>query len=234
MIFLLLLELWTNGSTTTYANVEVSLSQPNEDQRQGDLLPEIIFLNEDDKKVSLKDTAQSRPLLLVPFYAHCKSTCPLNVAHLKDVLKDDTHGGDYGVILFSFNPNDTAGDLKDFRRALQIPSTWSILRATPNDTHLLTEALDFRYMSQGNTDFIHSNIIIVLSPGLRIIKFIRGLGYTINTVDEAIREARQFGNQIYRYFPLISFAGLVLILFSISFWARGEARVRLQKLVSER
>jgi len=177
------------GIQNANANVEMSLSLPDESKKAGQVLPDVAFLNEENKKLNLQSLPKNKVFLLVPFYARCKSTCPLSVSHLEDILKNSTIQN-YQVILFSFSPDDTSQDLKDFRKALQVPKDWLTFRASPKDTTTLLEALDFRYMTQG-TDFVHSSTLIVLSPGFKIFKFIQGASYTAKALNNSIKEAIQ-------------------------------------------
>lgn len=189
------------GFQNANANVEMSLSAPDESKKVGQILPDVSFFNEENEKLSLRSLPQDRAFLLVPFYTHCTSACPLNVSHLKEVLKNSSVR-DYQVILFSFNPNDTSQDLKDFRKALQVPKDWLTLRASSKDTNTILEALDFRYMTQG-ADFVHSNTLVVLSPKLKISKFFRGLSYTPKSLDASVRDAKGIKNKIRVVLPLI-------------------------------
>ena len=189
------------GFQNANANVEMSLSVPDESKKIGQTLPDISFFNEENKKLTLQSLPQDKAFLLVPFYTHCTSACPLNVSHLKDVLKTSS-AKDYQVILFSFNPNDTSQDLKDFRKALQVPKGWLTLRASSKDTNTILEALDFRYMTQG-ADFVHSNTLVVLSPKFKISKFIQGLSYTTKFLDASVREAKGIKNKIIVVLPFI-------------------------------
>ncbi len=207
LLFLTILALCSQA----FANVEVSLSQPNENETIGKRLPDVSFLNEDNQKVKLS-SSEEKAFLFVPFYTHCKSTCPLNISHLKDVLKNFSNN-DYRVVLFSFNPDDTFQDLKDFRKALQVPKEWSIFKASAGDTNSILRTIDFRYMTEG-VDFVHSNTIVVLSPTLGIVKFIQGLGYTPRSIDNSIKEAKRLTHSAERTSLIV--LALLLALFVLT------------------
>jgi hypothetical protein len=72
---------------------------------------------------------------------------------------------DLRVVLLSFDPRDTAADLRDFRKRLDLPSGWLLVRSSDAAaTRELFDVLDFRVMSAG-PDFNHPDQTFVFSRG---------------------------------------------------------------------
>jgi cytochrome oxidase Cu insertion factor (SCO1/SenC/PrrC family) len=128
--------------------------------RPGLVPPSVAVLDEQDRHQSL--ATAGRATLLLPIFTRCAGTCPVTAASLKQA--NTGSAADFRVVLLSFDPHDTAADLRDFRKRLDLPSTWLVLRSIDaRATRELFDELDFRVMNSEGT-FNHPDEMFVFSP----------------------------------------------------------------------
>jgi len=102
------------------------------------------------------------PTLLVPIFTRCTGSCPLTAVALKQAMPGAP--ADFRVVLLSFDPKDTAADLRLFRKRLDLPSEWLVVRSIDAAaTRELFDDLDFRVMNSGG-GFNHADQTFVFSP----------------------------------------------------------------------
>jgi|GEM_PF-2192495 hypothetical protein len=103
-----------------------------------------------------------RPTLLVPIFTRCAESCPLTAVAVKQAMPGPS--ADFRVVLLSFDPKDTAADLRGFRRRLDLPSQWLVVRSIDAAaTRELFDDLEFRVMNSGG-GFNHADQTFVFSP----------------------------------------------------------------------
>jgi cytochrome oxidase Cu insertion factor (SCO1/SenC/PrrC family) len=154
-----------------WANYEVALKSPDLERNIGGLLEKTAFTTDGDQPYFFKKGNLAQGFLLVPIYAHCKSVCPLTVSYLKKIEPG------MPVVLFSFNPKESSQDLRDFRKALEIPPQWVLLNVTPTQISPLLEGLGFQTMTAGE-DFAHPSGVFLISSDLAKAKFFGGNSFT--------------------------------------------------------
>jgi cytochrome oxidase Cu insertion factor (SCO1/SenC/PrrC family) len=117
-------------------------------------------LDEQDRHLEFGTSGE--PTLLVPIFTRCAGSCPLTALALKQVMPGASV--DFRVVLLSFDPRDDAADLRSFRKRLDLPSEWLVVRPTdPAASRELFDDLDFRVMSSGE-GFNHPDQTFVFSP----------------------------------------------------------------------
>jgi cytochrome oxidase Cu insertion factor (SCO1/SenC/PrrC family) len=120
----------------------------------------LAVLDERDRQQDLG--AGGEPTLLLPIFTRCAGTCPLTAVALKHAMPGAS--ADFRVVLLSFDPRDTAADLRHFRTRFDLPSEWLLVRSVdPAATRELFDDLDFPVMSSGE-GFNHADQTFVLSP----------------------------------------------------------------------
>jgi hypothetical protein len=118
-----------------------------------------IALDERDVQRALGGTS---PTLLLPVFTRCSGTCPLTASLLKQAL--GRARAPFRVVVFSFDPEDTGRDLRDFRERFALPASWTLVRAAEaGPARQLFDALDFHFMKSGG-GFDHPNLTFVFSP----------------------------------------------------------------------
>lgn len=114
--------------------------------RPGLVPPSLVVLDEQNRHQSLM-TAGAATLLL-PIFTRCAGTCPVTAASLKQALPGAS--GDFRVVLLSFDPRDTAAELLGFRKRLDLPSGWLLVRSVDaRATRELFDVLEFPVMNSG-------------------------------------------------------------------------------------
>jgi hypothetical protein len=105
----------------------------------------------------------SAPTLLVPLFTRCGGTCPLTALSLKQAIAGAQPP--FRVVLLSFDGDDTAEDLRDFRERMELPAEWLLVRAAgASEPRAFLDQLDFHFMKT-ESGFDHPNQSFVFSPG---------------------------------------------------------------------
>jgi protein SCO1/2 len=125
-------------------------------------------------------------------YTHCPHTCSAVTAGLRRAIEESGLAPfEYRVVSFSFDPNETADGLRSFRRRMQLPEGWVTLRArNPEALERTLKALDFHTISIGSEDFDHPNLIVVLSPDMRLASYLFGVTFSPSELRRSVRRAR--------------------------------------------
>jgi cytochrome oxidase Cu insertion factor (SCO1/SenC/PrrC family) len=120
----------------------------------------LAVLDEQDRPQNFGTAGE--PTLLVPIFTRCDGSCPVTAVALKQAMPGAS--ADFRVVLLSFDPRDTAADLRSFRKRLDLPSEWLVVRSTDaKASRELFDDLDFRVMNSGG-GFNHADQTFVFSP----------------------------------------------------------------------
>jgi cytochrome oxidase Cu insertion factor (SCO1/SenC/PrrC family) len=133
------------------------------------------------------------PWIVSPVYARCRSTCSPLTAALKRALAE-SGAADARVVSFSFDPDERPEDLAAFRARLALPPRWLTLRATDGaalDAALAT--LDFRTIALADGQLDHPNLVVVLTPDMRLSEYLFGVDVTGRELAAALARARAGG-----------------------------------------
>jgi len=154
-----------------------------EDDYLGKTAPDIKFLDETGRTLSL--SSFSKPLILLLIYYDCPVMCPLLGEGLTDALNnmgDLKVGEDYSVVVLSFNKDDTLEKAREFHKKLltriKSPSidNWIFAIAKEEEIKSITEALGYRFFySAEDKMFVHPSVYVFLSPERKITRYIFGI-----------------------------------------------------------
>lgn len=165
---------------------------PNEQRTLDTYIPEdITLVDAEGREFKLLDL-KGKPIILSPIYTTCKSACPIITKNLKKVIPEvGTSGKDFWVVSLTFNPKDTLEDLKRFKKEYGLNGPgWIVAKArTKEELFRLLDAIDFRFLTAGE-EFIHPNLIVILSPNLQIKKYLYGVTYDKYELINALRYAK--------------------------------------------
>jgi protein SCO1/2 len=109
---------------------------------------------------------------------------------------DLTLGKDFQIITISFNTKDTPEKAKEkklnFVQKIKKENQkyWAYLTGTQGHIDTITDAIGFKYKSQG-LDFAHPSAIMVLSPTGKITRYLYGLTFLPFDVKMALIEAQK-------------------------------------------
>ena len=165
---------------------------PNESKTLDTYIPgDIKLVDSFGNEFQLKDL-KGKPIIISPIYTKCRASCPLITKSLLKVIpKAGKPGRDFWVVTLTFDPKDTVKDIEKFREKYGIDGKgWKVVKAkTSEDLFRLLDAIDFRFMTAGD-QFIHPNLIVVLSPELQIKDYLYGVNYNYLELMNALRLAR--------------------------------------------
>ncbi len=181
---------------------------PEAERVLGRSVPDVELITDSGERVRLSTLAEGRPLILSFIYTRCTSACPMIVRGIKEAV-EGLKG--FKVLLIDFDGRDTLGDLRRFRELRGIPEDWSLAKA--GDLLGLTSSLDFRFHYDEDTNmFYHPNVLIVLTPDLKVSSYFLGVSYDRKKLEKAIRTAsrgdvnlnpvRSFLLRCFRYDPV--------------------------------
>ncbi|MDQ7037979.1 MAG: SCO family protein [Aquificota bacterium] len=152
-------------------------------------VPDVNLLTDGGRKVKLSEIADGKPVLLSFVYTGCTSSCPLIVKGIKEAV-NDLNRTDLRVLLVDFDGRDTLEDLRRFREVKRIPEGWTVAKAEGEDLAVLTSSLDFKFFYDERTDmFAHPNVLVVLTPDLRVSSYFLGVSYDTEKLAEAVTRA---------------------------------------------
>ena len=133
-----------------------------------------------------------RPWIVSPMYTRCPTTCPAVTANLRRAIDEsDLKPSEYRVVSFSFDPDETADGLREFRSHIKLPPQWLTLRAPDRPALERTlKSLDFRTMTVAQNYFQHPNLIAVLAPDMRLTGYLFGINFAPGELARTVRRAR--------------------------------------------
>ncbi|RLJ70837.1 protein SCO1/2 [Hydrogenivirga caldilitoris] len=165
---------------------------PNAEVVLGREVPNVILTDSKGKRLSLRELSEGKPVLLSFIYTRCTSSCPLIVQRLREALSR-IDSEDYKVVLVDFDDRDTISELGKFVKQRQIYEPgWSVVLVESKQLMSLTRTLDFKFFYDKETDmFAHPNVLIVLSPKLKVTGYILGISYDPQRLSALLKEARE-------------------------------------------
>ena len=137
-----------------------------------------------------------RPQIVTMFFARCIYACPILVHDLKriEAALPESSRTNVGFALISFDSDqDTPKVLSAFRQKHELPASWTLLRAEPDDVLELAALLGIKFKKDTRGQFAHSNIITVLNAEGEIAFQQVGLNSDPSATVEAVRQALSAG-----------------------------------------
>lgn len=173
------------------------------EEKLGKMVPlDLTFLNENSEHVTLKKLMDGKPTILTLNYFKCAGICSPQLNDLSKTLGkiDLSENTDYKVITVSFAENETpalaAAKRKNHLDAMgreYVADAWHFVIGENNSSGKLADSVGFRYEKTvsvtGQTDYIHSASLIILSPEGKITRYLYGVTQSPTDVKMAIYEA---------------------------------------------
>ena len=170
------------------------------------------------------------PIVILPIYARCAASCPLQTQKIKQVWNNLMRRSPVRVLAFSFDPAETAASIADYRRREAVPDGWAVVHARETEARTFFDF--FRYSVVGDDgQFVHPDRIFLLDRSLQWRFTMDGLNYRPEEMESALAQLQSPGPGLWlRTNPeLIAWAGLACILISIgmlAFWRIGHKSSR--------
>lgn len=156
-----------------------------------------VFRDEQGKSVRLAALVD-RPTILCLVYYRCPGICSPLMSGVVEALEGVNlePGAAYRVLSVSFVPTETpdlAGEkranyLAAFRKPFP-PEAWRFLTGRKESVDALTDAVGFRYQRDGDGEYTHPGVLVFLSPGGKIVRYMAGLTFLPMDVHMALLEA---------------------------------------------
>jgi protein SCO1/2 len=170
-------------------------------QKLGNPLPlDAKFTNDKGEEIVLGDLFGERPVLLMPVFYTCKSSCLLvrdGVIKSLNAQKALKAGRDFDVVAFSIHPNETP-ELARAKKAQWVsdykyPESgdgWHLLTGPPESVKRITEAIGFKYYYDATSDTVaHPAGIVLITRDGRTSEYILGVNYPQKWVYDGLLRA---------------------------------------------
>lgn len=177
------------GIAASVAGAQTALP-PDEERTLGHRVADAVFLDEHGDALELRSLA-GRPVIVSPIFTRCRHVCPTITASLRQAVDSvGTPGETFEVVSLTFDVGDTDADLARFRSRLDLPPAWKVVRATPDELLPFLDSIDFRFISADDGSFVHPNLVVVLTPGLEVARYLYGVEYDAGALRNALASAR--------------------------------------------
>jgi len=165
---------------------------------------DVPFLDEKGKRVTFGELMDGKPAILTLNYYGCPGLC---TPQLNDLAMNLTkvkleENRDYKVITLSFDPEETPEDaakkkanlLASMKRPFD-PDAWTFLTGKEADIRKVTQSVGFYYEKQagpnGMEEYIHPAVLVALSPGGKITRYLNGIKQLPFDIQMAMMEAAE-------------------------------------------
>lgn len=198
--------LWSLMAAGAHAAPQQSpLAQQIEvDERVGALLPsELQFTTAQGASVTLADLrARGRPVLLVLAYARCHMLCSWvlqGVSRALPQLATMEAGSDYLPVVVSIDPRESPAEAAAKQSTLLArlhlqgrPRDFPFLVGDEAQVRALAASLGFAYAWDARSEqYAHPAVVFVLTPELRVSRYLYGVQYPAEVLEKALLNARE-------------------------------------------
>jgi protein SCO1/2 len=162
----------------------------------------LAFTDTSGGRVTLGELTREKPLLLVLAYERCPMLCGLVLHGAADAvrgLEGLRLGEDFRAVTISFDPEEDARAARQKQETLlsQIgspgrTSLWPFLRGGEAEIAALTGSLGFYYYRDPvSGELAHPAVLVVLSPGGKVSRYLHGVAFTPRDLKLALVEASE-------------------------------------------
>jgi protein SCO1/2 len=110
---------------------------------------------------------KGHPQIVTMFFAHCQYACPLLVYKMKQIeaaLTEDLRTNISFTLVSFDSERDTPEVLRGYRAQNGLGSRWTLLHGTPDNVLELAALLGVKFKQDAQGQFLHSNVITLMSP----------------------------------------------------------------------
>lgn len=168
------------------------------DEKIGNQIPlDVKLTDANGQAFSLGEVLDKPTLLMLVFY-HCPSACGMIQSNAAHAVNNAPHqlGKDFQMISISFDDEDTQKDAQtakaNYTKVLKDPDGadhWRYFTADAENIKRLTDAVGFRFMKMGTHNYVHPNLVTMLSGSGKVIRYLYGMDYLPFDVGMAVTEA---------------------------------------------
>ena len=198
---LLLFVLSLISSASAFALDAQDLEPVNFEQKLGATIPlGVTFRDDHGREVELGELFEARPVLLVMGYYQCPMLCTLTGNGLVGALSGmrAEPGDDFEIVWISIDPMETT-DMAAMKKESYFrhygrgtADGWHFLTGKEETIRKIADAIGFEYRYDPEIQqYAHASGIVVLTPAGRISKYLLGINYPSETLQQAITDASQ-------------------------------------------
>ena len=174
----------------------------------GQIPLDLVFRDEDNQAVHLRDYFGHEPVLLALVYYGCPMLCNELVQGLVGSLKMLSFhpGRDYQVLFVSFDSRETPAMAAEKKKSAlshfgrpETSTGWHFLTGSQESIDALAQAANFRYSFDSKTNlFAHASGVLLLTPEGRISRYFYGVEFPSRDVRLGLVDASagKMGNPI--------------------------------------
>lgn len=185
------------GSSEAASRIEGE-QQVGVDERLGEILNlDLVFRDENNRELRLKDFIK-KPTLILPVYFYCPQACSMMLASLASAINQVPliPGENYQVLAISFDAQETPELAREAKKNYlkliekDFPEDqWKFLTGDRKAIHGLLHGLGYGLKKTGPHMFIHPNVLVVLSPAGKVIRYLYGVYFLPFDIGMALTEA---------------------------------------------
>lgn len=169
-----------------------SFSLPDENKFIGRKVENILLYDAKGRQYDLYSLLNKKPVILSPIYTKCPSACSIVSNGLKESTeKLGTLGKDFLIVTFSFDSSDGKDELANFESHWNIDGeNWRAATASYPEIIKLLNSADYHFdVDKNSGEYLHPNLVIVLTPSGRISRYIYGMTPNARDIKLAVMEA---------------------------------------------
>jgi cytochrome oxidase Cu insertion factor (SCO1/SenC/PrrC family) len=188
-------------------------------------VPDVQVLDEAGNSTSLRSLLAAMgggPVVVLPIYTRCAVSCPLQTQKLKQALAGLNPGAPLRILVFSFDPEETAGTIRQYRELEGVPESWSVIRAREAAIRTFFDFFHYWVMDEKG-QLVHPDRIFLLDPSLQWRFTVTGVNWSPQEIGQALGQARSPGIMLWmRTHPdALAWAGFLCVLVSTGLlWVR--------------
>ncbi len=156
------------------------------------------FTDEAGRRVTLRELAGGRPVLLAPVLHNCPNICGVTLSGLMQAVEEQPFRPprDFTIVAFGIDPKEgpkeAQASLDQLRRRFPKLTAKGIhaLTGAASDVHAVTDALGYRYAWNADIgQYAHDAAVAVLTPDGRLSRWLYGLAPRGTDLKLALTEA---------------------------------------------
>lgn len=135
------------------------------------------FINKENKSINIVEL-EGKIQIFSMIYTNCKTICPIIISNMKSIerLIPSDIIDHVNFTLITLDPErDTPITLKKFFNEKKFTNRWNLFRTTKEETLKLALMLGIKYKKDKNSEYTHSNLIIILDKNGEIKLHHQGL-----------------------------------------------------------
>ncbi len=132
------------------------------------------------------------PLIVSPVYTRCHSLCGVISNGVKTAITElGSLGKDFTMVSFSFDSSDRKMNLASYENRWEMDGvSWKTISASAENIQQFLSSIGYQYDYDPVTkEFNHPSILIVLTPGGKISRYIYGINPSKKDIKLAVMEA---------------------------------------------